>query len=74
MLMWSLPIIDCVNQKQITLSNKLEKISSLLDPYFITGFSDGESCFYIGIRKTSKLKVGLLKNNPIIKSKKKKYT
>ncbi len=42
-LMCSLPIINCVNQKEITLSNKLEleKTSSLVDPHFITGFSDG---------------------------------
>jgi hypothetical protein len=41
-LMCILPIINCVNQKEITLSNKLEleKTSSLVDPYFITGFSD----------------------------------
>lgn len=29
-----------------------------IDPYFITGFSDAESCFYVGVEKTTKTKVG----------------
>lgn len=27
-----------------------------LDPWFITGFSDAESCFYVGIQKSTKVK------------------
>jgi hypothetical protein len=29
-----------------------------LNPYFVTGFSDAESCFYVGVVKSSKVKVG----------------
>jgi len=60
MLFCSFIAINCVNQ--ILLSNKcvLRANPGLVDPNFITGFSDGESCFYIGIRKTYKVKVGWL--------------
>jgi len=29
-----------------------------LNPYFVTGFSDAESCFYVGVIKSPKVKVG----------------
>jgi hypothetical protein len=29
-----------------------------LDPWFVTGFSDAESCFYLGMTKDSKRKTG----------------
>ncbi len=39
-------------------SLKSERVSSNLDPWFITGFCDGESCFYVGIPKSNKSKIG----------------
>lgn len=27
-----------------------------LDPWFITGFADGEGCFYVGVQKSNKVK------------------
>jgi len=30
----------------------------LLNPYFITGFSDAESCFSVGIYQNSKIQIG----------------
>ena len=35
-----------------------ERVSSNLDPWFITGFCDGESCFYVGVPKSNKSKIG----------------
>lgn len=32
--------------------------SPVLNPWFITGFCDGESCFYVGIQKNNKSKLG----------------
>lgn len=32
--------------------------SRKLDPWFVTGFADGEACFTITIRKNNKLKIG----------------
>jgi hypothetical protein len=29
-----------------------------LNPYFVTGFADGESCFIIGVSKDSKINTG----------------
>ena len=33
-------------------------IMPLLNPWFITGFSDGESNFFLSVRKDSKYKTG----------------
>jgi hypothetical protein len=43
---------------QILSDNKNKSGSFTLHPYFITGFADGECCFYISITKNSKLKIG----------------
>ena len=40
--------------------SSVEKIFNPLDPYFITGFADAESCFYLVIKKSTKVKVGWL--------------
>ena len=34
----------------------------LLNPFFVTGFSDGESCFHLAIGKNSKYKNGYYVN------------
>lgn len=44
------------NSKQ---SNYIKSYENLcLDPYWVTGFADGEGYFYIRIRKNSKSKLG----------------
>ena len=43
-------------QRQINISAIVSKIK--LNPYFITGFSDGEGSFVIIIRRNSKFKIG----------------
>ena len=35
-----------------------KRASSNLDPWFVTGFCDGESCFYVGVPKSNKSKIG----------------
>jgi hypothetical protein len=35
-----------------------EIISSKLNPYFVTGFTDGEGCFFVGISPNPKYKTG----------------
>ena len=48
-----------------TLSNVIDKNNYQsylnmikLNPYFVTGFTDGEGCFMVNIRPNSKLKIG----------------
>jgi hypothetical protein len=38
----------------VLCQNYSNTINHLLHPYFITGFADGESCFFIGVSKDSK--------------------
>jgi len=38
--------------------NKLFNSSGAIDPWFITGFTDAEGCFYLGIVRKKELKVG----------------
>ena len=50
-------------QKEISnsLDNSQPQFSqreSLWDPYFVTGFADAESCFYLWVEKSSKVKLG----------------
>jgi len=43
------------------MTNKLRKNFlnvAVLNPYFVTGFSDAEGCFAIGLTKDSKRKTG----------------
>jgi len=44
-------LVEDANKKNTSLNNKLE-------PYFVTGFSDGEANFHVSVisRKDSKLK------------------
>ena len=35
-----------------------EKQNFQLNPYFVTGFTDGEGCFHVSITEDKKLKVG----------------
>jgi len=47
----------------VTLSNNKHKIDDLqIDPWFITGFSDGEGCFSCSILKSSFYKIGCSTN------------
>ncbi|KAG0121835.1 homing endonuclease, partial [Tuber indicum] len=36
----------------------LSQVNLILNPYYITGFSDAEACFSIGIKKNPKSKIG----------------
>ncbi len=38
------------------------KNSPILNPYYVTGFSDGESCFHVSVGKSSKYKSGFYVN------------
>ena len=33
-------------------------IANKLNPYFVTGFTDGEGCFLINVRPNSKMRIG----------------
>ena len=48
---------DPFNNRDIIL-RVAKKQNSPLDPYWVTGFADGESCFGFRIRKNNKLKTG----------------
>ena len=37
------------------LNNNLTN-SEVINPYFVTGFADAESCFYIGIGENNRIK------------------
>jgi hypothetical protein len=41
-----------------TLNPQIRTESSRLNPWFVTGLCDGESCFYVGIQKNNKSKLG----------------
>jgi len=47
---------DMKNLKKQTSNLTLQ--NSLLNPWFITGFTDGEGCFYIRITKKNQMKIG----------------
>ena len=38
--------------------NKILCVSHQINPWFITGFSDGEGCFHLSITKNQELKIG----------------
>ena len=50
----SMPLIN--NTKLFSTKNTSNK----LDPNYITGFADGESCFYIGISPNNKYDSGFI--------------
>jgi intein-encoded DNA endonuclease-like protein len=39
-------------------NSDLHKNTDKLNPWFVTGFTDGEGCFLINVRPNSKLKIG----------------
>lgn len=43
-------------------SNENKFIKSELNPYYVSGFLDGESCFHLAIGKNSKYKSGYYVN------------
>lgn len=40
------------------IRKECDNSSVQLSPWFITGFSDGESCFYVGVQKNNNSKIG----------------
>jgi hypothetical protein len=44
--------------KKSLFSTSSNNSTNKLDPYYVTGFSDGESCFFIGTSSNSKYKTG----------------
>jgi hypothetical protein len=52
-----------MNSISFVNNNKLystQSTSNKLDPYYVTGFTDGEGCFYIGISPNSKSSSGFI--------------
>lgn len=41
-----------------TIVEGKDNSESLLNPFWLTGFGDGEACFYVGIKKSKKVSVG----------------
>jgi hypothetical protein len=44
-----LPPLSCIRASSTSANNN--KNAKILNPFFVTGFSDGESCFYTKITK-----------------------
>jgi len=53
-LRYGLKPFKCPPSPRVLCQNYSNTINHLLHPYFITGFADGESCFFIGVSKDSK--------------------
>jgi hypothetical protein len=47
-----------MKQTQLQKFALLNGAQNSLHPYFITGFSDGECCFSLDIKKNNQLKIG----------------
>jgi hypothetical protein len=51
--MWSNKLTGDIYNKNLSKSYSTSSLNEIyMDPWFVTGFADGESCFYIRIYKS----------------------
>jgi len=54
---FALSPVETVNKSSSIVEGNSPSVSSI-DPYFITGFTDAEGCFFISVRKVSDTRTG----------------